>query len=52
MVRDIPEFLEGVPRLLGGVPSEIHAGFGDNPKVLEAFSKGLEVVLGVSMLCI
>ena len=50
-VRGVPRFLRGVPRLLGGMPSEIHVGFGGNLKVLEAFSEGLEVILGVFVMC-
>ena len=50
-IRGILGFLRGMPRLLGGMPSRIHAGFGGNPKVLETFLEGLEIVLGVSMLC-
>ena len=51
MVQSIPSFLGGVLRLLGGMPSGIHAGFDDDLKVLEAFPEGLEVVLVMSMLC-
>ena len=51
MDRDASGFLGGVPRLLGGMLSEIHIGFGGDLKVLEAFSEALEVVPSVSMLC-
>ena len=37
--------------MLRGMSSGIHVSFGDDPKVLEAFSKDLEVVPSVSMLC-
>ena len=37
--------------MLGGVLNGIHAGFDGNPKVLEAFSKVLEVVPNVSIFC-
>ena len=50
-VQGILGFLGGVPRLLGDIPSGIHADFDGDPKVLEAFSEGLEVVPCVSMLC-
>ena len=44
-VRGVPGFLGGVPRLLGGMLSKIHAGFDGDLKVqgqFEAFLVFLE----------
>ena len=51
MVQGIPDFLRGITRLIGGMLSGIHASFGGDPKVLEAFLEDLKVVPSVSMLC-